>query len=175
MDTRKAISELDKVLASQKLSYVLYTCGGTQLIFLGFDTRKTQDVDIIIEELDDELMKAAEKVAKKLDLETDWLNNKVFPLAGRLGRGWKKKAVVLFEGKALTLMGLVRQDLINAKLHAAIDRMGEDYNDLLFLKPTLKEIQKAESYVLNLKKDLKTAHVFVNKWVKELKHDLGLD
>jgi len=107
MDTQKAIRELDKALSAVGLSYILYTCGGTQLIFLGYNTRKTQDVDLIIEEIDEPLKLAAQEVAKKLDLETDWLNNKVFPLGKRLGRGWKKKAVILFEGKALTLMGLV--------------------------------------------------------------------
>jgi len=175
VDTQKAIRELDKVLSASGLTYVLYTCGGTQLIFLGYNTRKTQDVDLIVEEIDDDLKRAAQKVAKKLDLEKDWLNNNFFPLGKRLGRGWKKKTVVLFKGKALTLMGLDRQDLINAKLHAAIDRRGEDYDDLLFLKPNLKELKLAETYVLHLKKDLETAEVFVRQWVKELKHDLGLN
>lgn len=175
METKKAIQELDKVLSKKKFKYVLYICGGAQLIFLGYTTRKTQDVDLILDEIDDNLKQAAQIVAKKLDLEEDWLNNKVFPLAKRLGRGWKNKTIPLFNGKALTLMGLNRQDLINSKLHAVIDRRGEDYQDLLFLKPTLKELAKAEKYVLILKKDLKTARIFLMQWIKEIKNDLGLN
>jgi hypothetical protein len=132
-------------------------------------------VDLIIDEIDEELKLASLKVAKKLDLEHDWLNNKVFSLGKRLGRGWKQKAVKLFEGDAITLMGLDRQSLINSKLHAAIDRRGEDYDDLIFLKPKLTEIKVAEAYVLKQKKDLKTAEIFVKAWVRELTNELGIN
>lgn len=175
MDARKAIEALDKTLSKRGLSYTLYTCGGAQLIFLGYNSRRTQDVDLIVDEIDEALKLAALEVAKKLDLESDWLNNKVFPLAERLGKGWRRKAVKLFEGAAVTLMGLNRQHLINAKLHAAIDRRGEDYSDLIYLKPTMPELREAENYVLAQKGDVATAEVFVRAWVKELKSDLGLD
>ncbi len=102
-----------------------------------------------------------------------WLNNKVSTLSQRLGKGWKKKTVILFEGKAITLMGLNRQDLISSKLHAAIDRKGEDYEDLLFLKPNIAEIEIARKYVLKQKSDVETYEIFINAWVKELKNDLG--
>jgi hypothetical protein len=92
-----------------------------------------------------------------------------------LGRGWKRKTVLLFQGNAIILMGLNRQDLINAKLHAAIDRKGEDYEDLLFLKPTLPEIKLAEKYVLKQNKNMETASVFIKAWIKELKNDLNHD
>jgi hypothetical protein len=175
MNAAKAIQELDKILAHQRLTYVLYTCGGAQLIFLGYHTRRTEDVDLIIDKIDDQLKAAAILVAKKLDLEEDWLNNKVFPLGKRLGRNWKENAVLLFAGRAVTLMGLDRQHLINAKLHATVDRRGEDYDDLIFLRPSLTELQLAEAYVLNQKKEAETASIFVQHWVKELKRDLGLD
>jgi hypothetical protein len=112
-------------------------------------------------------------VAKKLKIQDDWLNNKVSTLSQRLGKGWKKKAVVLLEGKAITLMGLNRQDLISSKLNAAIDRKGEDYEDLLFLKPNVAEIEIARKYVLKQKSDIETSEAFINAWVKELKNDLG--
>ena len=175
MDAIKAIRELDKILGKKGLSYVLYTCGGAQLIFLGHSTRRTEDVDLIIKELDGELKLAALQVAQKLDLEKSWLNNQVFDLGKRLGRGWKKKAVLLYQGKAISLMGLDRQSLINAKLHAAIDRRGEDYADLMFLKPDLVEIRLAEAYVLKQKLDLEIAEVFVRAWVRELIDDLDLN
>jgi hypothetical protein len=173
MDINGAIAELDKLIEKKGLSYVLYTCGGAQLIFLGFTARRTEDVDLIQDKIDEPLKLASLEVAKKLKIQDDWLNNKVSSLSRRLGKGWKRKAVVLFEGKAITLMGLNRQDLISSKLHAAIDRKGEDYEDLLFLKPSIAEIEIARKYVLKQKSDVETSEVFINAWVKELRNDLG--
>lgn len=175
MNISKAICELDVLIKAKGLSYVLYTCGGAQLIFLGYTTRRTEDVDLIHDQIDQPLIEASLKVAKKLGLQEDWLNNKVSSLGRRLEKGWKKKTVVLFEGSAITLMGLNRQDLISSKLHAAIDRKGEDYNDLLFLKPSIAEIENARNYVIKQKDDLETSEVFIDAWVRELKNDLGYD
>ena len=157
------------------LTFVLYTCGGAQLILLGHTTRRTEDVDLIHEQIDQELLEASKVVAQKLGIQDDWLNNKVSGLAQRLGRGWKKKTIILFEGNAITLMGLNRQDLISSKLHAAIDRKGEDYQDLIFLKPSLEEIEMARKYVVKQKTDIETSEVFINAWIRELKNDLGLN
>ena len=132
MDINAAIVELDKLIAKKRFSYVLYTCGGAQLIFLGYTTRRTEDVDLIQDEIDEPLRLASLEVAKKLKIQNDWLNNKVSTLSQRLGKGWKKKTVILFEGKAITLMGLNRQDLISSKLHAAIDRKEGLHNPPLF-------------------------------------------
>jgi hypothetical protein len=173
MDISKAIQELDVLILAKGLSYVLYTCGGAQLVFLGYSTRRTEDVDLIQDEIDQDLRNASVLVAKKLNIQEDWLNNRVSTLSKRLGKGWKKKTVVLFEGKAITLMGLDRQDLISSKLHAAIDRKGEDYDDLIFLKPNAAEIENARQYVLRQKTDMETSEVFINAWVRELKNDLG--
>jgi hypothetical protein len=173
MNIKGAIAELDKLIEKKRLSYVLYTCGGAQLIFLGYTKRRTEDVDLIQDKIDEPLRLSSLDVAKKLKIQDDWLNNRVSTLSQRLGKGWKKKTVLLFEGKAITLMGLNRQDLISSKLHAAIDRKGEDYEDLLFLKPNIAEIEHARKYVLRQKSDIETSEVFINAWVKELKNDLG--
>lgn len=173
MDIIQAIKELDILLKAKELSYVLYTCGGAQLVFLGYTTRRTEDVDLIHDQIDLQLREASIAVAKKIQIQEDWLNNKVSSLGKRLEKGWKKKTVVLFEGAAITLMGLNRQDLISSKLHAAIDRKGEDYEDLLFLHPSSDEIEVGREYVLKQKSDLETSEVFVNAWIRELKNDLG--
>lgn len=170
----EGITELDKILSSQGLTYTLYTCGGAQLIFLGYTERRTEDVDLIHVKLDESLVNASIEVAKKLNLSEDWLNNEASSLGKRLGKGWKSKTVLLFEGKSIKLMGLNRQHLINSKLHAAVDRKGEDYQDLLFLKPDSTEIDRAEEYTLKQKSDIETYSIFVKAWVKELKSDLGL-
>ena len=175
VNVNKVIKELDKNLAQKDLNYTLYICGGAQLIFLGYTNRRTEDVDLIHDKIDKNLKLAAKQVAKKLDLEENWLNNKVSSLGTRLGRGWKRKTVLLFNGEALTLMGLDRQHLISTKLHAAVDRKGEDYQDLLFLKPTKSEINIAEKYVLKQNQNMESAAVFIKAWVKELKNDLGIN
>lgn len=175
MDINQAIKELDILIKAKGLHYVLYTCGGAQLVFLGYSTRRTEDVDLIHDQIDQPLREASIVVAKKLGIQEDWLNNKVSSLGKRLAKGWKKKTVVLFDGEAITLMGLNRQDLISSKLHAAIDRKGEDYEDLLFLKPSVDEIEVARAYVLKQKNDFETSEVFINAWVRELKNDLGYD
>lgn len=173
MDISQAVKELDILIKAKGLNYVLYTCGGAQLVFLGYSTRRTEDVDLIHDQIDQPLRDASIVVAKKLGIQEDWLNNKVSSLGKRLAKGWKKKTVVLFDGEAITLMGLNRQDLISSKLHAAIDRKGEDYDDLLFLKPSNDEIEVAREYVLKQKIDLETSEVFINAWIRELKNDLG--
>lgn len=174
MNINQAIKELDILIKAKGLSYVLYTCGGAQLVFLGYSTRRTEDVDLIHDKIDQPLRDASIEVAYKLGIQEDWLNNKVSSLGNRLAKGWKKNTVILFDGEAITLMGrLNRQDLISSKLHAAIDRKGEDYNDLLFLKPSMDEIEVAREYVLKQKSDLETSEVFINAWIRELKNDLG--
>lgn len=173
MDINQAVKELDVIIRAKGLSYVLYICGGAQLVFLGYSTRRTEDVDLIHDQIDQPLRNASVVVAQKLGIQEDWLNNKVSSLGKRLGRGWKKKTVVLFEGTAITLMGLSRQDLISSKLHAVIDRKGEDYNDLIFLRPSVEEIEVAREYVVKQKGDLETSEVFINAWIRELKNDLG--
>jgi hypothetical protein len=173
MDIHLAIEELDLNLTKKGLHYVFYICGGAQLIFLGYSSRRTEDVDLIQDSIDTKLKTASREVAKKLKIHDDWLNNAVSSLGQRLEKGWKKKTIVLFEGSAIKLMGLDRQDFINSKLHATIDRKGEDYGDLLFLKPTVAEIQLARKYVLRQKSDIENSAVFVDAWIKELTNDLG--
>ena len=173
IDVKKAIAELDLILNKKGSNYTLFICGGASLIFLGYDGRRTGDVDIIEQEIDEILSDASTAVSKKLKIPTDWLNNKVTPLGDRLGKNWKSKSVELFKGHALTLMSISRQDLINSKLHAAVDRKAKDYKDLIWLKPTLKELKAAEVYALRQSKT-ETYGVFVSAYIQELMNDLGL-
>lgn len=173
IDVQKAIQMLDSVLGSIQHKVTLYTCGGTALIYLGYDGRRTSDVDVIATSLEPEVQKAAVQVAKKLKINPDWLNTKVTPLGDRLGKGWKKKCTTLFQGDAVTLKVISRQDLINSKVHAAVDRQSADYTDVLWLKPSLKELGLAKEYTLKQNYE-ETYERFVNYYIQELKNDLGL-
>lgn len=100
IDVIKAIEELDKVLATKGKTYTLYTCGGAALIFLGYDERRTGDIDLIITKMDKLLTEAAKEVADKLGISSTWLNNKVAPLEDRLPKGWKKLTQEIFAGES---------------------------------------------------------------------------
>jgi len=172
IDVIVAISELDQAISQLGKSYTLYTCGGAALIFLGYDDRRTGDIDIIEEELTDDLKQAAKDVAQKLGIGDDWLNNSVYPLGNRLGKNWKSQCNTLYQGKAVTLKSISRQDLINSKFHATVERYGKDYQDLLWLKPSLEELEAAKQYTLK-QGAAETYEVFVNHYFQELKKDLA--
>lgn len=173
INVEKAMKELDEVLERRGLRYTLYTCGGAALIYLGYQGRRTGDVDIIDKVLDPELQEAADIVAKRMRINHEWLNNRVAPLGDRLGKGWKKKCQTIFQGRAVTLKCISRQDLINSKLHAAVDRKAKDYSDLIWLSPTAKEIELARQYAIR-QGTTETYHFFVDAYVQELKVDLGI-
>lgn len=69
IDVKTAIRELDKSLLKYESQYVLYTCGGAALIFLGYEGRGTGDIDIILEQFDPNLERAVIEVAKKYALK----------------------------------------------------------------------------------------------------------
>lgn len=174
IDVLEAIKELDSVLNEIGCSYELFTCGGAALIYLGYETRRTGDIDIIEDNIDETLKNASIKVAKKLRINEGWLNNKVSPLGKRLGKNWKSKCTVVFKGKSILLKCISRQDLINSKLHATVDRQSADYNDILWLKPTLKELEVAKAYTIK-QNNSETYKVFVNGYISEIKKDLGYE
>ncbi|MCM0606006.1 MAG: hypothetical protein KA715_07935 [Xanthomonadaceae bacterium] len=111
---------------------------------------------------------------KKIRINESWLNNKVSPLGKRLGKNWKSKCNIIFKGNAVTLKSISRQDLINSKLHAAVDRRSKDYNDILWLKPTLSELEFAKKYTLK-QSEAETFEVWVNGYISEIKKDLGYE
>ena len=174
MNIKRALAELNKELAKRDKSYTLYTCGGAALQLLGISTRDTVDIDVIAEKLDDELIAAKNAVAKKLRISEEWLNNEVTPIAKRLPKGWKKNCTEVSSASHLVVYSLSRQDLINSKLHATVDRHAEDYDDLLALKPNPAEIKLARKYVLKQKDKIETYEVFVNGVIRRLNKDLGL-
>lgn len=173
VDIPKALSLLDQELAKMNLKAELTICGGAALIMMGVVSRETVDVDVIADQIPDAVLTAAKLVAKKLKCREDWLNNRVSPLIQRLPVDWERHLITLFTGRAVTVRSISRQDLINGKLHAAIDRKASDYSDLIELKPTVAEIEIARRYCLwQAKSD--TYEVWVNGYVDLLKKDLGV-
>jgi hypothetical protein len=173
MNTKKALNALNQELNKIDRSYTLYICGGAALQLLGIIARDTIDVDVIADQLEKPLIDASLKVAKKLRIADDWLNNKVNPIASRLSPDWKEHCIEALKLSHLTIYSLCRQDLINAKLHAATDRRAGDISDLVDLKPTLAELAAARKHVLK-QNDSETYSVFVDGVINLIKKDIGL-
>jgi hypothetical protein len=174
MDIKKTLATLNEELKQSGKTYELYCCGGAALQLLGIISRETADLDVIVAEVDRELIEAKNRVARKLRIDENWLNNKVSPILERLPADWKKNCTEVFSASHLVIHSLSRQDLINSKLHAAIDRHAQDYDDLALLAPTVEELAKAKKYALKQQEGMETYEVFVDAVLTQLKKDLGI-
>ncbi len=148
MQFPKILEFLNEELKKHNAERELVIYGGAALICLGWVSRNTRDVDVIIPDLDPIIIEAAEAVGKREGLASGWLNNGVAPFKSLLPIGWEMRSVVVFEGSHLTVKSLGRQDLIGTKLLGACDR-GDDVSDLVRLPVTKDELQVAKEWVLN--------------------------
>ena len=71
----------------------------------------------------------------------EWLNNGPASLQTQLLSGWKNRLQTAFDGRAIRLRSLGREDLLCAKLFALCDR-GIDLLDCVALAPSQAELDK---------------------------------
>lgn len=147
MDALGTFKALDRALEERGLERELIICGGSALIILGIISRQTRDVDVISPKMDAELIAIADALAPSISLRKGWLNNGPALLAGELPAGWEARAVTTFQGTHLHIKSIGRIDLIFTKLYATVDRV-DDLDDLVRLKPTLEELDRAMEWVL---------------------------
>ncbi|MBL7071048.1 MAG: hypothetical protein ISS26_02605 [Candidatus Omnitrophica bacterium] len=138
----------------------MVVCGGIALNMLGYIKRTTRDVDVIafVDKNKDgltvlskaipmkpELIKAAEKVKRDFNLPDNWLNaGPASVMDFGLPDGLMDRAETRSYGKNLIIHFLSRYDQIHFKLHAAVDQAGgKHYDDLMELKPSAEELEKA--------------------------------
>lgn len=142
----------------------LIVCGGSSLIATDLITRTTKDVDIIAlraadgrlldpDPLPDFLVKAAAQVARDMGLEENWLNNGPSRGDGGLFRmgfpnGLADRLQSRTYGPRLTVHFISRLDQIHFKLYAAVDQGGYHMQDLMVLKPTAEEIERAAQWTI---------------------------
>lgn len=156
----KALSALGEQLAAMKNPPLdLLVCGGSALHALRLITRPTKDIDIVAllakgpldglimqtsEPLPAHLIAAAAKVARDLQLKDDWINpGPTSALDFGLPEGVIERAQTKTYGPYLTVRFISRFDQVHFKLYAAVDQAGKHYQDLLALKPTAEELEKA--------------------------------
>jgi len=171
IEVKKAIKELDRALGKEDCSMEIYVCGGAALALLGLSNRKTGDVDMIAKFVEPALDRAIKHVAKKYGYPETWMNNRVSPIIDRLPLNWKKTATKAFDGENLTVFSLSRQNLINSKLHACVERRSSDYYDLIILSPTVAELKKGRHYCLKQKS---SNPIWTDAFINMLKRELGL-
>jgi len=148
---RKLISELDEELGKSGHSYEITITGAGALIALNKISRATVDIDLIDPEIDSPLFKAAMIVGENNNLSYGWLNSAATSFADELPPGWQERTRDHVKGKHLHVKTLGRTDLIFSKLHAAAERVEQDFDDLLALKPTKEELERAKKHLLTLK------------------------
>jgi hypothetical protein len=148
---RPTLVAFDAWLAARSLRLDAVVIGGSALALLGVTDRPTRDVDILHPELSADVVSAARAFAVHLrgegvDLGDDWLNNGPRQLVDVLPGGWQARVRSAFDGAALCLTTLGRDDLLKTKLFALCDR-GTDLADCLALAPTAAELVDAAAWL----------------------------
>lgn len=125
-------------------------CGGAALILQGItrNGRVTQDIDVLIPEIDQVLRAASIQVANELGLPAKWLNTDAKSLLRDLESGWEERTFEVYKNSHLEVSSIARADMIFAKFYAFCDR-GRDLNDLVDLKVTSAEIDAASEQTKN--------------------------
>jgi uncharacterized nucleotidyltransferase DUF6036 len=139
------LTGFDRFLASRGIRLEAVVIGGTALNLLGIVSRPTKDCDILDPPLSAPVLEAARAFAAQLRatgeaLSEDWLNNGPMSLADALPAGWRERLQIVFEGTAIRLRCLGREDLLRSKLFALCDR-SVDLGDCVALAPTSEELQ----------------------------------
>ena len=144
MRPRETLLAFDSYLAERGLRLDAVVVGGAALNLLGVISRPTKDCDILSPPLSSEIVEAAKMFAAARRqtgdaISDDWLNNGPAALVRQLPADWRDHLQQVFNGRAVQLKSLGRQDLLRSKLFALCDR-ALDLSDCLALAPTREEL-----------------------------------
>ena len=139
---------LDQALGEKQEQREITLFGSGPLIALNIIDRQTMDIDMVEPEIDITLQLIAADVGEKFDLRMTWLNSAGHIFSSDLPVGWKQRAKVHFKGENLNVKFLDRFDLIATKFHAACQRVAQDVDDLVSMKPKNFELVKAKQWTL---------------------------
>ena len=157
-----ALSLLAEEMESKAIPrHELVICGGSALLALQLAQRTTRDVDVLArldanmklsepKPLAPELVEAAERVGRLLNLPANWLNTGPSDqLKAGLPTGFVNRLVSREIGPALRVHYTDRYDLIHLKLFALVDQgPGKHSQDLRALHPTEEELLAAARWVI---------------------------
>ena len=151
MNPKTTLQSFDGFLAARGLAWEATILGGAALFLLDVVERATHDVDVVDPAIPEAIGAAAMAFAEEcrragLPMRANWLNADAMPVGALLPSGWQTRLQPAFEGKALRLQALGRDDLIRTKLFAACDR-GTDIADCLALRPLASELEEAARWV----------------------------
>lgn len=120
-------------------------CGGAALMVTGLVDRTTRDIDILFpSRLPPLFWEACQIVAEEFGLPNNWINLGPKELSEiGLPPEFKKRAIRKPYGKNIEVFFASRLDQIFFKVYASADRGGYHVDDLLKLKPTNDELEKA--------------------------------
>lgn len=135
----------------------LYVVGGSAGLLSGLlsGARTTGDVDVTTVEPDEswgDVCRAAQEVAKELDLPETWLNNKCRMYAWCLPLGWRERCERARTFGPLEVWLLARRDFIAAKVVSAPSRP-QDLEDLQAVKPTNEELEFTAEHINRLERE----------------------
>lgn len=167
--------EFDRFLSRQNLNFEAIIIGGAALNILDISSRKTKDVDCLDPLIPQDIKIASQKFAADrpdLELDLNWLNNGPQTLKSDLPSGWRNRLQPMYQGKAIQLQGLGREDLLKSKLYAYCDRTTPDFEDLKILKPTVDELKASIEWVKDRDTNSNWA-AHVEKAFKFLERSLG--
>ena len=152
LDPTATLHAFDAFLAGEGLSFEGVVIGGAALHVLGYITRSTDDVDVLIPQVPEAIAEAAARFAALEHTAPNdgaWFNSKSYDFVGLRGclpGGWQDRLQPLLEGQALHLQTLARQDLLCTKLVALVDRE-EDLGDCIAMAPSVAELDAAWPFV----------------------------
>jgi hypothetical protein len=163
---------LDHELAVYERLYRIVISGGA-VIALSYNERRTNDVDVVMGDMNDEMTKAADVVGKQLKLKEGWLNKSAESFNADFGLGWENRLRDVYIGKHLIVSAIHEDDLIRSKYFAFLNR-GLDLEDLVFLNPSRITIIKLMKEAISENKIPRPKHdIFLdtNDLLRELGHE----
>lgn len=144
-----ALTQLDQELTQRNLKMEIVICGAYAIHLLGYSrSEHTLDVDSITELNSDEVKLLIESIGQKLGLSPLWLNDQASTVS--LPAGILHRSTPIKRWKSIKASLISRVDLIKMKASAFSirrDQTNKDWEDLILLKPTSREIDDAIIFI----------------------------
>ena len=144
-----ALAQLDEELTKRSLKIEIVVCGAYALHLHGYKRSEyTLDIDSITELSSAEIKRLIELVGQNLGIGSYWLNDQASTVS--LPSGILQRATSIDRWKSIKASLVSRADLIKMKASAFSirrDQTNKDWEDLVLLNPTAKEMDEAIEFI----------------------------